>query len=89
MKILEKYTLPVLAAAYFIYLCLRAYLLPITTDEATTWWNYVQDPALDLITYKGPVPNNHLLNTLLIKLLHVFVPPHQFTIRIPALLGGG
>lgn len=88
MKLLEKYALPALATAYFVYLCLRAYLLPITTDEAATWWNYVPDPVMDLITYKDPIPNNHLLNTLLIKFFSQFFPVHQIVIRIPALLGG-
>lgn len=85
---LSKYFLPTLAVAYFFYLCLRAWYLPITTDEGTTWYNFVPHSVYDLLSFKDPIPNNHLLNTLLIKLLHTFLEPHQFTVRIPALLGG-
>ncbi len=88
MKKLDRNVLPALAAAYFIYVCLRAWLLPLTTDEGATWWNYVPDPVADLLAYTDPIPNNHLLNTLLIKFFTQFLPVHQFTLRIPALLGG-
>jgi hypothetical protein len=41
----------------------------------------------DIITYKDPVPNNHILHTLLVKLSCQLFGRHQVPARIPNLLG--
>lgn len=77
------------AAAFLVYLILRAAWIPITHDEAATCLNHVPRTAWDILTYaKDPVPNNHILNTLGIKLFAGLFGMGHFTARIPSLLGG-
>ncbi len=40
--------------------------VPVTHDEVNTI-SLSQVPVWDIVTYKDPIPNNHILNTLLIK----------------------
>ncbi|MBK7567822.1 MAG: hypothetical protein IPI31_08335 [Bacteroidetes bacterium] len=55
------------------YLVARAIILPITIDEGGTFYNAVPRSVWDIITYVDPSPNNHILNTLLIKFLYPFL----------------
>jgi hypothetical protein len=77
------------AVAFLLYLVLRAAGIPITHDEAATCLNHVPRTAWDILTYsKDPVPNNHIVNTLGIKMFAGLFGMGHFSARIPALLGG-
>ena len=77
-----------IAVITFLYVCVRAYLLSITYDEAFTFLYHALRPYLDILTFAGPVKSNsHLLNTFLIKFFVGIFGISEFTIRIPALLG--
>ncbi len=74
----------------FIYVTLRAYRIPITHDEALSWNHFVPYHVMEIISYNtdsNGMPNNHILNTLLMKLFCWIFGPNDFTIRIPNLLG--
>ena len=72
----------------FIYTILRTGYLLITHDEANNYFHWVTRSFGDILLYKGPeLPNNHLLNTLLIKICIYFFGLSEFVIRIPALIG--
>jgi len=74
----------------FVYAAIRAYCLSITHDEAITFLNHARGSFLDILTYRGQIPgNNHLLNTLLIKIFTNLFGISEFVIRIPALIGLG
>jgi hypothetical protein len=74
----------------FIYTGIRAYCLSITHDEAITFLNHARGSFLDILTYTGPIrSNNHLLNTLLIKIFTNLFGISEFVIRIPTLIGLG
>ena len=71
------------------YVVLKATLIPFTYDEAYTFLHYVPLSARDIM--RSPVAfdlaNNHVLNTLLVKLMYHFsaVP---FWLRLPNVLAG-
>src|SRR5262245_42480705 len=76
--------LPATALFAFAWAVARAQAQSITIDEATTYlifaqrdWRFVWQPAA----------NNHVLNTLLMRLLASAFGPMQLTVRGPALLG--
>ena len=85
----------------FFLVAKEAYTVPLTHDEYNTIF-CSQTSIWDIITYKDPVPNNHILNTLLLKLniavfgdqlftnrLHnflFFIPFYWFTILVSRLL---
>ncbi len=72
----------------FVYSCTRAYLLSITTDEAVTYLLHASGTYRDILTFNLPVTsNNHLLNSILIKLFTSFFGMSEFVVRIPALIG--
>lgn len=70
-----------------VYVILRAALIPVTHDEANTCLTFSVKPVWDIITYSDPIPNNHILNTLLIKLFTGIFGMHAFIARLPNILG--
>ncbi|MBI5756477.1 MAG: glycosyltransferase family 39 protein [Nitrospirae bacterium] len=78
-----------IAGAIF-YIGMRAYSLSITHDEAITCLFHATLPFSDIFTNAGRFnkSNNHLLNTLLIKIFIKLFGLHEFTVRLPALIGG-
>lgn len=73
--------------ALLTYFVLRAILVPVTHDEPATALHYAQMPVWDIIRYADPVPNNHILHTLLLKATEAVWGISQFCIRLPNLLG--
>jgi hypothetical protein len=71
-----------------LYCWLRAYRIPITHDEAGTILNFASQSVRDILLYKDPIPNNHLLNTLLIKGFVSLMGYAEWICRLPAMLGG-
>lgn len=76
--------------AGFLYACVRAYSLSIVHDEALTILIHASGSFSDIFTFALLHPsNNHLLNTLLIKISIGLFGMNEFTSRIPALIGYG
>ena len=67
---------------------LRGYFLaqPMRYDEAYTFMNFANRGFLDLFYY--PNPNNHVLNTILVKASTLIWGAHPASIRLPAFLAG-
>lgn len=80
--------LSALALAFGVYVLIRAWNIPITVDECSTTYSHVPRSVLDLLFLQTDAnPNNHILNTLLIKMFTGLFGWHPFVVRIPALLG--
>jgi len=77
-----------LAAFTLAYLFLRMVRIPITHDEAGTILNFAQQPLWDILTYKDPIPNNHIFNTLLVKGSHAVFGLAEWACRWPNLMAG-
>ena len=77
-----------MAFAFGIYVVIRAFNIPITVDECSTAVTHVPRTLSDLLFLKTDAnPNNHILNTILIKLFTGIFGWHPFVVRLPALLG--
>ena len=59
----------------------EAYVLPLTHDEGNTIYCSTT-PVWDIVSYKDPVPNNHILNTLCIKCSSAIFGEQLFTDRL-------
>lgn len=70
----------VIGALLFFLVTKEACVHPLTHDEGNTIY-MSQNPIWDIITYKDPVPNNHILNTLLIKLNIAIFGDHLLVAR--------
>ncbi|HNG88793.1 MAG TPA: hypothetical protein PK858_01265 [Saprospiraceae bacterium] len=77
-----------LGAVYLAYVTARAWLLPMTHDEVSTCLNHVPRLAYDIVHYqREAVPNNHVLNTLAVKIMAGIFGMGHFVARLPALIG--
>lgn len=68
------------------YISYKAYHLSFTHDEAYTYTHYVHQGFMDIISYKTPYTNNHILNTVLTKYSEVFFGSSEFALRLPNIL---
>lgn len=75
-----KYFLGVGILVFFLVIR-EAVLLPLTHDEYATIMVSYQS-IFDIISYRDPVPNNHILNTLLLKFNIVVFGDNIFSNRI-------
>jgi len=72
----------------FLYFWVRAALLSVTHDEAITYFVAVMHSFPKVMTYAHPLmPNNHFLNTYLVKICLGLLPNPDFAMRFPTLLG--
>lgn len=71
-----------------IGVAVRGYFLaqPMRYDEAYTFFNYINGDFTRAFHY--PIPNNHVLHTLLAKLSTLIWGSHPESIRFPAFLAG-
>lgn len=74
MKNRTSYWLYLAGSLCFIYVLLRAILIPLTFDEIWTVVNVVDRSYHDIFTYKDLGSNSHLLNSLLIRIIHDIAP---------------
>jgi hypothetical protein len=56
-------------------------------DEAYTWEVFADKPYAEIVT-SYPVPNNHILHSLLVRLAVQLCGEYEWVIRLPALLAG-
>jgi hypothetical protein len=86
---LESLFFAMISTAFVAYIFARAKFVPVTIDEVSTVLNHTVRNVWDIIFYqKEAVPNNHVLNTLLINFTTWLLGTHQVTVRLPAILGG-
>lgn len=90
---MKKYGFTLAAAGtaflYLAYLLARAVRIPITVDEAATCFNHVPRLVFAILTYsEDAVPNNHILNTIGVKISAGLFGMNHVSARIPSLLGG-
>lgn len=76
----------VISSIIFIYVFLRALLLEITYDEAWTIDSFVQLKLIHILNYTPINANNHILNTLLIKLFISLFGDFIIVSRLPNLI---
>ncbi len=76
----------ILVSVLFVYLLLRSILVPVTHDEAATFFHYVHLGKLfPPITREEA--NNHYLNTLLTFVSYHLLGSGKWVLRLPNLLG--
>lgn len=68
------------------YISYKAFHLSFTHDEAYTYTHYVHQAFMDIISYKTPYTNNHILNTVLMKYSEVFFGSSELALRLPNIL---
>ncbi len=77
-----------MAIAFGLYVLARAWLIPVTVDESSTAISHVPRGVFDTLFFRSDAnPNNHILNTLLIKAFTSVWGWYPIVFRLPVLLG--
>jgi hypothetical protein len=81
-EIIFSFVLPVLAVVLpaLVYVCYRAYNLSFTHDESLSFFTSNNDATFAM------APNNHLLNTLMMKVFGTLFGISEFSLRLPNVL---
>lgn len=82
----NKRLLPLLSLLFMAYFVTKAILVPITNDEANTCQIFSVMSVKSILLFELPWPNNHILNTLAVKLMTFLFGLSQLTARIPNLI---
>jgi hypothetical protein len=89
MSAVNRLCLAAISGAAFISIAAKAYSAAFTHDEAFTFLHYVPLPPIDIINFKNPIPNNHILNTLAMKLCSTLFGDREWSLRLPNVLSFG
>ncbi|MEP7169612.1 MAG: hypothetical protein ABI855_09615 [Bacteroidota bacterium] len=76
----------ILSCFLFLYVCVRAYCLAFTWDEAFSYLEFIHKRIFSPFYFNGVSANNHLLNTWLSHLSSSLFGVNEFTLRIPNIL---
>jgi len=64
----------------------KAFNISFTHDESYTYLHYVHQSFIDIISYKNPFTNNHILNSALMKYSELTFGSSEFSLRLPNVL---
>ena len=84
--LISRYILPGIGVLLLIYTFTRASMLSITHDEALIYLKTLDTRLWEIFNYRV-LPQDHMINTLLIKLSMMLFPDSPFFVRLPNLLG--
>ena len=71
---------------FFVYCVLRAYFVGIVHDEAYTFEYFIKGEFKEIISQQHTTLNNHMLNSVLVKISYMLFGAHVFFLRLPTLL---
>ncbi len=86
---LSYLVMAVLAFAAWATVWFKALYIPVTHDELASAVYYPKFSIWDLMMYPDPWPNNHILNSILTKILLHFFGTNQVVLRLTNVLGFG
>jgi len=76
----------IIGVSFFLYVLIRTVKVGATYDEIVTLQDFCPLPVFDILFRANPIANNHILNTLLIKLFFTLGNDSLFVARLPNLL---
>ncbi len=68
------------------YVLYKASHTSFTHDESYTYTHYVHQAFMDIISYKTPYTNNHILNTVFMKYCEAFFGSSELILRLPNIM---
>jgi len=86
MKRINQYGFIAIMVTILTLLIIKALTLPVVNDETPTAVNYFHYHIWEIMMYTDNWPNNHILNTLFVKLFLFLFGNSQLVIRLPNLL---
>ena len=68
------------------YIIYKASTTSFTHDESYTYTHYVHQGFMDIVSYKTPYTNNHILNTVVMKYCELLFGSSELSLRLPNIL---
>lgn len=68
------------------YIIYKASTTSYTHDESYTYTHYVHQGFMDIVSYKTPYTNNHILNTVVMKYCELLFGSSELSLRLPNIL---
>jgi hypothetical protein len=75
------------AVPAFVFVLIKAHAASFTHDEAYSYLHYAWMDYTDIIALKNPYTNNHILNTVGMKLCSSLFGESEFALRLPNIAG--
>ncbi len=86
MKKINYFSVIIIFSIIFLFILCKIILIPITHDEMATPTAYINYSFWQIMMYPDEWPNNHILNTLLVKVFTFLFGKDQIVVRMPNLL---
>jgi hypothetical protein len=86
MNKINKYSFFVIYGIFFLLILCKIILIPVTHDEVATPTHYINFSFWQIMMYPDKWGNNHILNTLIVKIFVYLFGINQVVIRLPNLL---
>ena len=86
MKSLNRFGYTALFGALFLVVLYKVLHVPVTIDELPAVFHYSKFNVWEIMMYPDHIPNNHILNTLLVKGSMLLFGQEQWAVRLPNLL---
>ena len=87
MRLINRYGSVLIIGIIFLLVLYKVVNVPVVKDEWETPVRYINHSVWEIIMYTTNSPNNHILNTLLVKFfVFLFGSRDQLIIRLPNLL---
>jgi hypothetical protein len=83
---IENVVIAVISVLLLIYTGYRAATLSFTIDESISFNVLTPLNVMELISYKYPLANHHMINTICMKLMSFLFGTSEFSLRLPSLI---
>ena len=84
----HKVLIPVIliGGTIFLFVFTKSCVSSFTHDESFSYLNYCHEGFMEIISYRNWYPNNHVLNSLLMKYSEKLFGPSEWALRLPNLM---
>lgn len=72
--------------ALFLFLAFKAYYSSFTHDESYSYLHYTHQSYIEILSFKDWYTNNHIMNSLLMKMADQLLGNSEFFLRLPNLI---
>ncbi len=83
---LNQWLIIIISLMLISFVAFKSVITSFTHDESYTYLDFVHQSIMDIISYKIAFTNNHILNTLLMKVFEWGFGASEFVLRLPNLL---
>jgi hypothetical protein len=83
----RDFVILIISLALITFVSYKAAVTSFTHDESLSFTRYVPLPIIDILTYNPPFTNNHILNTIGMKITSGIFGVSEFSLRFPNIIG--